>query len=109
MQKQAAGGTQHAVDLDEPLCHAHQIRQQAALPDHRLQPGKQTRQFGRMAKERIVTGLRRIVPGPGIGEAMRLRARLIVAARVERRVDVAKIDGFVGNLGLQHLQIVTAK
>jgi hypothetical protein len=55
MQKQAAGGPQHAVDLRQALRHAHQVGQQAPLPDHRLQPFEQTRQFGRMAVERIVT------------------------------------------------------
>ncbi len=127
VEVEAAGGLQHAVDFDDPERHVDEVGEQAAAPEHLLQPADQLDRLlgpARLPGARVqpldvediidpLVGL--VFPRPGIDERLRLGAILaalvvvdleIIALRVERRVDVAKIDAAALDLTPQHLEVV---
>ena len=66
----------------------------------------------------LKTFARDVVPRPGIGERLRLRAVFaadvvvnleIIAVGIERRVDIAKVNRFVLEVAAQNFEIVAVK
>ena len=117
VQIEAAGGLQHAVQLNQAHRHHGEIRHHVIFfqePAHRAQ------QFGHIGVARrhhiVKRRLRLVIPVPRILERLDLAVRadasrrfeqyVVIGIRIERRVEIDKVDALARYVFAKHIEVI---